>query len=277
VLTFNNVTANNETLIDVCVKLERRIIEKTNNIRTVILRDRPQIELHELNGKTIDIAERELQSERINEVGIEFAAQEWQQYLAWKHRVVTKDLLLAQLASQGEELNRARIDREYRDKEMTRMQELLRIESVKNQKLERDKVRNAYSDIPTTAGDPMSEGQHMHSDAASSVGYSLPGYRGFGDSFIQNSLMLKQNVPVYNVFLTNQEQNLQGINASGILRGGHDIPMYEHAHKQHLQHGGSQCSGPHDGRGYQHDVSPSSYGPGGAHNGDQLPRASTEY
>ena len=99
-------------------------------------------------------------------------------YLAWKYQTVSKDLLQAQVSSQGEELNRARVDRENKDRETMRVQELLRLESAKNQKLEREKVRRSYSDIPTTAGDPMIGGPRMHSDNAGSVGYSMPGHMG---------------------------------------------------------------------------------------------------
>ena len=125
-------TVNDDTRNNGYAMLDKRITERINAIRNAILRDRPQTDLHELNGRAKEIAEQEFQSERMNEVGFERAAQELQQYLTWKHQVVSKDLLQAQLASQTEELNRARVDRETRDREMARMQELLRIESAKN-------------------------------------------------------------------------------------------------------------------------------------------------
>ena len=84
------------------------------------------------------ISHKRIQSERINEIGIEQAEQEWQLYLAWKHQVTTKDILQAQIASQGEELTRAKAERDNVEREVARMQELLRIESAKTQKLERE-------------------------------------------------------------------------------------------------------------------------------------------
>ena len=137
-LNFDGTTANNEMLNNVCTMLDMRITERANLMRTAIMQDRRQIELYELNGRAKDIVEQGIQAERIGEIGIDRVAQEWQQYFAWKHQAVAKDLLQAQLASQGEELNRARVDRENKDREMTRMQELLRFESAKNQKLVRD-------------------------------------------------------------------------------------------------------------------------------------------
>ena len=59
------------------------------------------------------------------------------QHYVQQNAEFTKNPLQARLASQGEELSRVRIDRENRDREMMRMQELIRIESIKNQKLER--------------------------------------------------------------------------------------------------------------------------------------------
>ena len=117
-----------------------------------------------------------------------------------KNQTVSKDFPQAQVSSQGEELNRARADRENKDREMMRVQEQLRLESAKNQKLERGKVRHSYSDIPTIAGDPMLGGPRMHSDTASSVGYSMPGYRGFGESLRLNRTRVKHTPPVYNPF-----------------------------------------------------------------------------
>ena len=119
-------------------------------------------------------------------------------YLTWKNQIVSKHLLQAQVSSQGEELNRARADRENKDREMMRVQELLRLESAKNPKLERGKVRYSYSDIPTTAGYPMIGGPRMHSDTASSVGYSMPGYMSFGESLRLNSMRMKHAPLVYN-------------------------------------------------------------------------------
>ena len=57
-LNLDGTAANNETRIDGYAMLEKRIQEKVNTVRTAILRERPQIDLHELNGRAKDIAER---------------------------------------------------------------------------------------------------------------------------------------------------------------------------------------------------------------------------
>ena len=149
-LNFEGNTASNEMLKNVCAMLDRRITDRMNAVRAMIMQDQPQSELHELNGRAKDIAEKGIQAERINEIGINQAAREWQLYLAWKHQVMTKNLLQAQLASQGEELNRARVDRENKDREMARMQELLRIEIAETQKLERERERRQEMLTPTS-------------------------------------------------------------------------------------------------------------------------------
>ena len=137
VRSFNGTVADDEMLDDTCTILDGRIAERANSLRTAIMQDQPQIELYELNGRAENVAERGIQTERMSEVGIDRTTQEWQSYLAWKQQPVTRNLLQAHLASQGEVLNRVTIGREGKNRELIKIHDLVRIESAKDQALER--------------------------------------------------------------------------------------------------------------------------------------------
>ena len=52
-------------------------------------------------------------------------------------------------------------------------------------------------------------------------------------------MWMKQTIPAYNPFAGGNSQYLQGINASGVLRGEQYIPLYEH-----INSGGQQSLAP---------------------------------